>query len=136
LAIPFNVVPILEHHLGTFVSSAPDSYVFTGKKDQPVSVASLTSAWKRAEMKIGRPEIRPHDHRHTGLTLAAALGATLAELMYRAGNSSPAAALRYQHTIKDRDRTLADAMAALEVADVTPSRRRLGTEPIREQNDG
>ncbi len=33
--------------------------------------------------------------------------------MHRAGHASPAAALRYQHATKDRDRALADALAAL-----------------------
>ena len=33
--------------------------------------------------------------------------------MHRAGHASPAAALRYQHATEDRDRALADALAAL-----------------------
>jgi len=47
------------------------------------------------------------------LTLAAATGATTAELMHRAGHSSAPAALRYQHATRDRDRILADALELL-----------------------
>ena len=57
-----------------------------------------------------------HDLRHAGLTWAAATGATIAELMRRAGHGSPAAALCYQHATEDRDRALADALAGLATA--------------------
>ena len=46
----------------------------------------------------------------TGLTLAAATGATTAELMHRAGHASAPAALRYQHASRDRDRHLSEAL--------------------------
>jgi hypothetical protein len=45
--------------------------------------------------------------------MAAATGATTAELMHRAGHASAAAALRYQHATQDRDRVLASALEAL-----------------------
>jgi integrase len=48
--------------------------------------------------------------RHTGLTLAAATGATTVELMHRAGHSSSVAAMRYQHATKERDRIIAYAL--------------------------
>jgi integrase len=54
--------------------------------------------------------LHPHDLRHTGLTLAAATGATTAELMHRAGHVSADAALRYQHATKERDGVLADSL--------------------------
>jgi hypothetical protein len=57
------------------------------------------------------------------LTWAAATGATTAELMYRAGHASPAAALRYRHATKDRDRALADALADLSSGTVVPLRK-------------
>jgi hypothetical protein len=50
-------------------------------------------------------------------------GASVAELMHRGGHASPAAALRYQHATADRDRAIAEALAALaEPGDVTPIR--------------
>ena len=63
--------------------------------------------------QAGRSDLRLHDLRHTGLTLAAATGATTVELMHRAGHSSSVAAMRYQHATKDRDRVIADALGAL-----------------------
>jgi hypothetical protein len=47
------------------------------------------------------------------LTLAAATGASLSELMSRAGHSTVAAAMRYQHTAAGRDREIAARMSEL-----------------------
>jgi integrase len=54
-----------------------------------------------------------HDLRHSGLTWAAASGASVAELMRRGGHANPRAALRYQHATEDRDRVIAEALASL-----------------------
>jgi integrase len=54
-----------------------------------------------------------HDLRHTGQTLAAATGATLADLKKRQGHSSSAAALRYLHAVEGRDREVADQLSRL-----------------------
>ena len=61
----------------------------------------------------GRPDLRFHDLRHSGAVLAAATGATLAELMARLGHSTPQAALRYQHTAADRDQAIAEALSRI-----------------------
>jgi hypothetical protein len=51
----------------------------------------------------------------------------MAELLRRAGHSSPAAALRYQHATRDRDRVIADALAQLVApAEVIPLAARDG----------
>jgi integrase len=51
--------------------------------------------------------------RHAGLTLSAQSGATLAEVMRRAGHvSTAAAAMRYQHTAEERDAEIAKLMTA------------------------
>ena len=66
------------------------------------------------------PGLRFHDLRHTAATLAAATGATTRELMARIGHSSPAAALRYQHVMKDRDKAVAAVLDGLaHAADAT-----------------
>jgi integrase len=56
---------------------------------------------------------RFHDLRHTGGTLAAGTGATLKELMARLGDSSPRAAMIYQHATRDRDQAIAKALGQL-----------------------
>jgi hypothetical protein len=45
--------------------------------------------------------------------LAAATGATLAELMGRLGHSTPQAALKYQHVAGGRDRAIAEALSRI-----------------------
>jgi integrase len=82
----------------------------------------------------GRPDLRFHDLRHTGATLAAATGATLAELMARLGHSTPGAAMRYQHASADRDRVIADALSKLATDNVTPIRRTTTTTKKRRQS--
>jgi len=52
--------------------------------------------------------------------LAAATGATLAELMARLGHSTVSAAMRYQHAAADRDKAIAEALSGLAAASVTP----------------
>jgi integrase len=59
------------------------------------------------------PGLRLHGLRHTAATLAVATGTTMRELMARIGHSSPAAALRYQHVMKDRDKAIAAALDGL-----------------------
>jgi uncharacterized protein (DUF1778 family) len=47
------------------------------------------------------------------MTWAAATGASVADLMRRAVHASARAAIRYQHSTRDSDRAIADALAAL-----------------------
>lgn len=127
VAIPPNVLPDLVAHLERFVGSEPGAWLFESGAGGAISPSSLERAWQVARLAIGRPELHFHDLRHSGLTWAAAVGASTRELMARGGHASPAAALRYQHAIKDRDRAIADAMAELgRPATVTQLRR---TEP-------
>ena len=114
IAVPSNVVPELELHLA-HVDVDADSWLFAGANGEPVYPSSLTRIWSAARKAIGREDLHFHDLRHSGLTWAAATGASTAELMRRAGHKSPSAALRYQHATQDRDRVLADALAALVV---------------------
>jgi integrase len=52
-----------------------------------------------------------HDLRRTGLSLAAASGANLADLKKRAGHASSAAAQRYMHAVEGRDDAIAEALS-------------------------
>ena len=51
-----------------------------------------------------------HELRHTGLTLYGQAGATLADLMARAGHTSAETVMIYQHSSAVRDRELAARM--------------------------
>jgi integrase len=107
VAIPPHVVEMLSKHMDLYVGSSDVDYVFGG------SDRSLSVAWHRARSQLDRNELRFHDLRHSGLTWSAATGASIAELMRRAGHASQTAALRYQHATDDRDRVLALALANL-----------------------
>jgi len=126
VAIPGNVVAALTDHLARHVRPEPDALLFTGERSgDPLRPHVLANTWRDARVAIGRQDFRLHDLRHTGLSLAAATGATTAELMHRAGHASPAAALRYQHASQNRDRVLADALAELgRLEPVVPISRR------------
>ena len=118
ITIPSNVLGPLEHHLDHFTEADPDAYVL------PMGNKVITRWWGRARLTIGRPDLRFHDLRHTGLTLAAATGASTAELMHRGGHSFPAAAF----ALPARNRgsgpgSRADALAELATnATVIPDR--------------
>lgn len=118
VAIPPNVTESLAAHLE---SHAGPVWLFPGPEES-AHPRALTFAWAKARRAPGRRDVHFHDLRHSGLTWAAATGATTAELMARAGHSSPATALRYQHASKDRDRVLAEALGQLAQADVLPIR--------------
>ena len=71
----------------------------------------FNKAWRAAIRTIGLPELRFHDLRHIGNTLAAATGASTKELMARMGHVSPRAALIYQHATRERDSAIAKALS-------------------------
>jgi len=113
LSIPSNILKTLEIHLNDFTAGDRDALLFTSELGTPLTATSLQRARSRARSSIRRPDLHLHDLRHTGLTLAAAKGATTAELMHRAGHASASASLRYQHATQDRDDVLANALADL-----------------------
>jgi integrase len=110
VALPPHVIPVLRKHLTDY---AGDIRVFVGKNGGPMPGDSLGQAFRRARDKAGMDGFRFHDLRHTGQTLAAATGATLADLMKRLGHASPAAAMRYMHTVSGRDAAIAEALSVL-----------------------
>ena len=113
IAVPRHLVERVAEHLSLYTDASPDALVFRGRNGKQLTRDALQGSWEQARASIGRPDLRLHDLRHTGLTLAAATGATTADLMHRAGHSSAAAAQRYQHATRDRDRVLADALSEL-----------------------
>lgn len=113
VALPPEVVAVLEDHLGRFVGPQPSAWVFTGDKGGPLREAVWQQEWAEARAKVGLPDLHFHDLRHVAATLAAETGAGVKEIMYRIGHSSPQAALRYQHATQRRDRSIADGISKL-----------------------
>jgi len=123
VSIPPHLLPVLERHLRQHTGAGGDALLFPARHGGHLAPTSLQSFWHPARGAAGREDLRFHDLRHTGATLAAATGATLADLMSRLGHSTPSAALRYQHAVADRDRAIAEALSGFAEAKVVPLRR-------------
>ncbi|HUO38762.1 MAG TPA: site-specific integrase [Mycobacterium sp.] len=113
VAIPPHIIPLIEDHLANYVGAERDSLLFAADNGGHLQPSTLYRHWYRARAQAGRPDLRFHDLRHSGAVLAAATGATLAELMARLGHSTPQAAMRYQHAAKGRDREIAALLSKL-----------------------
>lgn len=113
ISVPRPVLRALTRHLEEFTAPEAVALVVVGRGGSTLTRDALQGSWERARLDIHRPDLRLHDMRHTGLTLAAATGATTAELMHRAGHASAPAALRYQHATRDRDQRLSDALEVM-----------------------
>jgi integrase len=113
LTIPPNVLSAVEDHLERFVGPEPTAWLFGTSTGSVITPRNFNRAWSKARAKVGRPDLHLHDLRHSGLTWAAASGASVAELMRRGGHANPRAALRYQHATEDRDRAIAEALGQL-----------------------
>lgn len=117
VTLPPHIVPIIKAHLASeHVAPDRDALLFPplsggdGKRLQP---STFNRHYYRARAEAKRDDLRFHDLRHTGATMAAQTGATLAELMARIGHSTPQAAMRYQHAAQGRDAVIAAAMSEL-----------------------
>jgi integrase len=117
VAIPPHLLPEFRRHLGDHVTVGARSLLFPSSRgsDRHLGPATIYRHFNRARDAAGRPDLRWHDLRHTGATLAAATGATLAELMARIGHRTPRAAMIYQHASSDRDRVIAEALSRMAV---------------------
>jgi integrase len=113
VAIPPHLLPALEVHLSKHVGKARDSLLFPAHHGGHLAPATLKRHFYKARDTANRPDLRLHDLRHSGAVLAAATGASLAELMARLGHSTPAAAMRYQHAAQGRDREIAALLSRL-----------------------
>lgn len=123
VAIPPHLIPMIRAHLRNHTEPGKDALLFPGTTGGHLTPSTLygrkatktRKGWGfyEARAQAGREDLRWHDLRHTGAVLAAATGATLAELMGRLGHSTPGAALRYQHAAEGRDTEIARRLSAL-----------------------
>ena len=112
IVIPASLVPALRAHLKSYVEPAGTAWFLSSERSPrlPLHPNTLRNAWERAREDAGIPWFKFHDLRHTGLTIFAQQGATLAELLHRGGHSDVDVALRYQHATRERDAALAARM--------------------------
>ncbi|WP_090770977.1 site-specific integrase [Nonomuraea maritima] len=114
VGIPAAIIPMLSEHLASYVAHENDAFLFLGKKDGFLRGGNFRRAakWGEALKEMGLTGLHFHDLRHTGNTLAAQSGASLADLKARMGHDSDRAALIYQQTTKDADQRIAGALSA------------------------
>lgn len=110
VSIPPHMVELVREHLDNY---AGPQRVFVGRTGDPMRGDAIRQAFARARASLGMDDFRYHDLRRTGQTLAAAVGATLPDLMKRLGHASPAAANRYLHAVEGRDGQIAAALSEL-----------------------
>jgi integrase len=125
VAIPPHLLGEFKAHLADHVVVGARALLFPSARgtNRHLAPATMFRHFNRAREAAGRPDLRWHDLRHTGATLAAATGATLAELMGRLGHSSVHAAMRYQHAAADRDRVIAEALSRMAEVVSLPAQR-------------
>ena len=111
--IPPHLLPAVREHLAEHVEPGADSLLFPAVRGGHLPEASFRGYYYPARILAGRPDLAFHHMRHLGAVLAASTGATLAELMVRLGHTTPAAAMRYQHAAKGRDREIAAALSRI-----------------------
>jgi integrase len=128
VTIPPHLMPMVFDHLIEHAGHGRDALLFPAAGGGHMAPSSLYAVYHPARETAGRPDLRFHDLRHTGAVLAAATGATLAELMRRLGHSTPAAAMIYQHAADDRDAAIAAALSEIHVAKVVELRPRRGAQ--------
>jgi integrase len=113
VVVPKLAAAALEEHLSKFTAKARGSLIFTTSTGGIVYPDRIGKHWTRARAAAGRDDLRWHDLRHTGQSIAAAAGAGIKELQARAGHSTTTAAVRYLHKIEGGDRRVAAAMDEL-----------------------
>lgn len=113
VAVPPHVAPVLVDHLKRYAAPGKAGLLFPSRSGGFLPTVTLYKHWYAAREAAGRPDLRFHDLRHTGATMAAQAGATLADLMARLGHTTPGAAMRYQHSASERDRDLAAKLSAM-----------------------
>lgn len=113
--IPPHLMSLVKAHLRRHTGEAVDALLFPSARDETkhMQPSTLHKVFDPARKTASRPDLRFHDLRHTGAVLAAATGATLAELMARLGHSTPDAAMVYQHAAAERDKVIAGQLSKL-----------------------
>jgi integrase len=117
--IPAPILPAIEDHLEEHALPGPDGLLFTSPAGQLLRHSVFRNrVWLPAIAATDLKGVHFHDLRHAGNNLVAEAGANLRELMERMGHASSRAALIYLHSSPDRQRAIADAIAARAINDL------------------
>lgn len=116
--LPESVIPEIRAHLDRWPQAAPDAWIFRDRvsicydRNSPITLGGMRKDFAAARRNAGRDDLRFHDLRVTALTMLAQQGATVRELMAAAGHTTPTMAIHYQRATEERQRALADKVAA------------------------
>lgn len=113
--IPPMVADILLEHLGRFSAPGPDGLVFPGTDGGMLRAGAWRQRhWRPAIDAAGVAPLRPHDLRHTAVSLWIAAGATPKQIATWAGHTSVALVLdRYGHLLPGHEEAVLAALDAL-----------------------
>ncbi|UJD20873.1 tyrosine integrase [Mycobacterium phage Zimmer] len=120
VTVPPHVAKMVREHMAdrTKMSKGPEALLVTTTQGNRLSKSAFTRSLKKGYTKLGRTELRIHDLRAVGATLAAQSGATTKELMARLGHTTPGMAMKYQMASEARDEAIAKRMS--ELANTSP----------------
>lgn len=112
LHLPDLALNALRGHLGGSPTRLPNARVFVRPDGSTLREHHVHYAVAKARKAAGLPaHARLYDLRHAGLTAAAQEGASIKEVMRRAGHSTTRAAMIYQHAADSRDAELASRLS-------------------------
>jgi integrase len=130
VSIPGFLLPAVRDHLAAHAAPGKDGLLFPSERDPNANLSEATLngraatldaggnvirvgfSWREARRQAGRADLDLHDLRHTGASMAGEEGASIAELMHRLGHTTPAMAMRYQHSSRERDQDLGKRLSA------------------------
>lgn len=121
--LPAQAIEPLRDHLRATGPALPNARLFVRTDGSEMRAHDLQNAWSVARERARLPGVHIHDLRHAGLTLTAQAGATLAEVMRRAGHATSRAAMIYQHAAEQRDQEIANRLSQLGSTGTIPVRR-------------
>lgn len=101
----------MKNRLRAGVFWQPSDLVFTSDVGEPVIQMTYYKHFKRIAASIGRPDLRPHDLRHTAATVAIAAGADIKSVQDLLGHASASFTLNvYAHSSEQMMQDTADRM--------------------------
>lgn len=123
--LPRFVLDVLADHMTKHTAKGPDALLWASSTGAPVRQARVSKHFRTACAHAGRPDLRWHDLRHTGATLAYLAGGNVRDVQRRLGHSTARAAMIYAHAADQGDQRLAEALDALHApANVVPIQAR------------
>ena len=112
--LPAFLCEMLETQLEERAQPGPDGLVFVNTRGNSPHLSSFTSqTWRTARDKVGRPDLRWHDLRHTAVALAIARGAHPKAIQVMMGHKSITVTMdRYGHLFPSIGIAIADGLEA------------------------